>query len=375
MYLNIIFPPSGKHFLLPALMIKNYYKALGNRCYICASGDVYRGLKELKEDCLLDANLFDPKQFVGQGSINAVFWYHNTDYAISIFKSVSSKLASFCSDFFISFFPDGFGNAMWGGALRKECEASGLSAAVRSIFAFGFVHETTKKVFFDLEDRIQVLSFSLLLDVCKNYMGLSSYIASIGSVFNVSRPAVLVPYRPWCSSDFHGGIYDFGAELDLSRVYSQLYRIFGATESVFYYRGFDDAHSSRVFNHIDNIDAKVSLDGLFPSWLTLDPILVWLISTMQGSLQLITLDSTTFQIVPFLRAALAERDLPTAPTVEALIGCPESLFDEIFGASDFLHRKLRGKIADFRVRYEGFRRVGLVSELQSIDSSCFRVLI
>jgi hypothetical protein len=360
--MNYIFVPDIKYFVLPCIMLKNWFEKQEKDAVLI----VKKGLEGTFNQ--LDIN------FISLSSFNEIkvlendhfiFLHHGIEQVYNFFESIISQ--SKYTEINVSFLPDGLGNAMWGTSFidRYNNTSNKIKVNLIHAFNFGFEHGSAIKKF----GQVTTVDYSYLTDFLDSNSYLIELCSKVIKEMNLSEHNVILPYRPWCTKSFHDGIYDIGDNKYLAEIYLKQLDLIGTdkVESKVYFRG-DSRFNSECKEVLSTINSSVScteIGASYPSWLTLEPLIYFLLK-QNKSYNFITLDSTTFQAIPFLNKS-------NQSEVTAVIGCPYSLLDINPITIEFTKKKLNNKIKDFKQRYELFDKIGFPLTINTIDSGCFTV--
>jgi hypothetical protein len=369
--LNIIFCPKAKYFVIPVLMIYEHYKIKGEKALVICDNTMSESFESYGFNEFITTNLFDLKSI--KDSYNLVFFHHNTkvnkDFFINSILSLRQDLTSLN----ISYMPDGLGNAMYGdGYIDSVKSITSITLFLKHVFSFGFIHHTVCSTY--PEKNI----------VCLNYSYIEKYLDNTQINFNTSQAidtikefnsVVFIPYRPWCTEKFHGGVYDFGSNESLSKIYSSLIEEvkekYELQNYIVIFRGDSRfrENSNEVFNGI-SFDNKIMLDEMISDHVTLEPFIYKSLKTTKCDFYYITLDSTTFQCAPFFYEQAGKNK-----KMICLVGCHSIFLTSIKGGMEFCNKKLKGKVKDFYSRYESMKNTGFVTSINYVEESCFYVEI
>lgn len=371
--MNYIIFPGAKYFVLPCLMIKSFYESMGESCYIVLvdkQRDYFNIYGVDKSFLLTECQIH-----FSEGN-NYIFFHHGTESIIKRAELFINKIPIDIS-YTVSFMPDALGNAMHGKSylevinnIKKRNEKHKV---IKDIFSFGFIHSTTLNKFED--EEIINLSYDYMMKIFDDLKENDLVGKDLKSAIK-SKNIIFIPYRPWCTKKFHGGVYDFGSPEELAEIYNKLIESIlkenNYEECQIIYRGDSrfKKESQVVFDKIDHLN-KVSIDKLMSDKITLEPFIYYLMKIIDAdsNLWFLTLDSTTFQAVPFLNKEKNNGN------IYSLFGCPSEYLREIDGGFDFNAKKLRGKINDFYNRYKLFLENDLVTEVEKIEDGFLKVRI
>lgn len=364
--MNIIFCPNAKYFALPVIMIYEHYSALQEESLIVANAELLSSIKSYGNFYSQDISSFDFN--IIDSSSNLIFFCHNTNTNKEFFRKTITEAQKNSHQFKVSYMPDGLGNSMLGGDYIGDAkEYSTASIELRDVFSFGFIHYSTASQ--HPKEKIVCLSYKLF----EKYLDqryFENLFEPILNSMNSYAAIIFIPYRPWCTKKFHGGVYDFGSTKELSEIYTELiteisirYRL---NNYLVLYRG-DSRFAQESLETYNQIQApnKIRLDPLIPKDITLEPFIYKSIKKIKSNFHFITLDSTTFQCIPFMNFS-AENKL-----ISCDFGCPQKILFNKNGGQDFHNRKLKGKIKDFSDRYSSFKQAGLISNIENIEEGYF----
>jgi len=366
-----IFAPGAKQFILPCVVLYRWYRRTKSDITIVTNttnADYYRKL-----GCIaVTDQIF--QELLPDECDEYVFFKHN---AVGQFNKFCKVVAHFHASILskkvkVSFFPDGFGNAMWGkNYISDYCDEEQISKnmiEVINVFSFGFIHTSTLRQYD--ASVITVVDYSYLTELIENCQFLKDI--CIQTLINVDQftSIVLVPFRPWCTDGFHGGVYDFGDQTVLANIYCNLIENHVTTDKkMVFFRGDErfPNESSFVFDELNKSYDCLEIDTVkYPKWLTLEPLLYFMITKFQH-ISIVNLDSTTFQIVPFLI-----NRLDSHCKVSGLIGCENSILSQNSVPDTFKDSKLKVKIKDFKNRYSTFDfQDNTTLSLNEIDDTFF----
>jgi hypothetical protein len=365
---TIIVVPNQKAFVPAGLMLREYFLSQGIKP-ILISGEIAAGVfKEFEVQTHPHAFL----RTILQPKVHLVHIQLSSPGTRNSFFTCVNDLSGNCEQITISLWPDGLGNASWGERLDMQYNAEYSNAKIEfdGFFSFGFVHSTTKKLAGDFP--IKTLGYELLQKAISNSELIQRIIAPASTLLTQAS-SIIIPFRPWCTHQFHGGVYDFGNATDLSVIYSDLIHIAsrdGFAGSPIYFRPDErfQAESEAVMNSLATEFDIVDLSDLYPQWLTLEPLLSVVCTGKESKpFAMINLDSTSFQSVPFLAD---KHDLATG-----YIGACSSSLESVTGGIEFAQDKLTGKIKDFEQRYNHFQVLQRVKSVVRLDANLLRVIV
>lgn len=341
---NVIFFPGQRYFVLPIILISNYYEEKGeNVKVVCSSNE-----KKMFQEYGYENTIVNMNESICSGERNLVFFQHNTSGALNFFlrtlESVSNKQLVK-----VSLMPDGLGNSMYGECfLEIATRKFDCLFELRDVFSFGFVHSTVAKNF--ESKKIVCLSLKTLHANFKKVMQSQGFTKLKSELANVES-IILLPYRPWCTKSFHGGVYDFGDASDLARIYSEtlrsLVKKYELDNSLVLFRG-DERYpneSMQVFEQLE-FDNKINLSLYLSEKITLEPLLHFLTNDINSVLSVVSLDSTTFQSIPLIKDDTIDKK------IIGFLGCPRDLLEYSVESRAFFETKLKGKINDFFHRFK-----------------------
>jgi hypothetical protein len=359
-----IFCPDSKLFLLPSIMLREHLLANGEEATIVCSVKLSTRLQDLAVPFITRLD-FDTRA-VSEGD-DLIFFHHNSDAHYEFFKQYALELSRRFNNFTVSFYPDGFGNAMHGRHFaRRLAEEENVEVKTREYFSFGFHHRTTVKLAGADPTLIDFLHLARFFD--KN-AAIGEIVKGVAAALDPERHIIVVPFRAWCTQSFQHGMYDFGSPEDLAKIYLDLTEQVAAktdkpVQILFrpderYKQESEITHKALAARY-DLVNTAAS----FPSWLTLEPLLYLLFGAghiREGSI--ICLDSTSFQAPAFLLAGVA----PIHFT--AYMGMEEARLEGYSGGPEFVERKLRKKIDEFADRYALLLEMGLITSLDKAAPS------
>ncbi|RGP37890.1 hypothetical protein [Pseudotabrizicola alkalilacus] len=368
---NIIFCPSTKLFLLPAIMMHEFFTAAGEKSKIVIDKNMLPQAQEIGDDfCDFETAV---QYFEDCDSIRSVCFHHDDTQFQALVRNLNMVRTVFPKKRnLVSFYPDGFGNAMHGKSyVERLSNVFSDEVTVDQYLSFGFVHKTTVKLAADRP--IQTLSFSLLTDFFDRSVKIRKF-CNLEKLSGVDLDeCVMLAYRPWCTKTFHDGMYDFGNQQELAILYGSLIEraekdhgrslkvIFRADER---YKRESDLVRRLLSSRFDVID----LDSFYSQALTLEPLVYFLIKTGQVSkMSMICLDSTSFQVPAFLVQNMG------AGRLVGYLGAPKEDVYRMSGGEAFTKRKLGSKMSDFRERYRAFESDGIVESVTDLCNTFIRV--
>lgn len=369
---NIIFSTSRKLFHFPAIMMREFFSAAGEKSRIVTNDAKLPQIEGIAEHF----GTFESaaQDLADCDSIRSICFHHNGErYFEQFVRNINQVFSEFpTKQKLISFYPDGFGNAMHGISFAEKL--TGVfpdEVTIDHYLSFGFTHGTTAKL--AAGRPIQPLDFSILTDFFDRSETIQKH-CNLKELSGLSLDeCVLVPYRPWCTTAFHNGVYDFGDTKELAVLYKNLIeraqQEHGRKVKVIF-RGDErfgvesDLVRELLSRHFD----VINLASLYSQELTLEPLIYFLIKTgVVRKMSMICLDSTSFQVPAFLVRNMGPDRLV------GYMGAPMAELDGMTGGREFMNRKLRRKIADFRQRYKAFEADGIIASVIDLDDTFFQV--
>lgn len=140
---NIIFFPGPRYFVLPIILISNFYEEKGENVTVVCSSNEKRMFQEYSYENTAD----NMDESVFSGECNLVFFQHNTNGALNFFLRTLGSVSN-QQLVKISLMPDGLGNSMYGECFLEIANRKfDRLFELRDVFSFGFVHSTIAKKF------------------------------------------------------------------------------------------------------------------------------------------------------------------------------------------------------------------------------------
>ena len=366
---NYIVCPSSKLFVLPALAIKSFLEDERNeKAFIIASGEAAQIMERLGLGVNDDSCLYSTKS----PHVNLVVVQHNS---VGTWKRFERLVTGFLDAnneerLTVSFWPDGLGNASWGERLdRKYLSEHGVKIKFREFYSFGFIHTSTARL--TNKDAIQLIDYKNLTPIFEENPCIRAILDRASATLQGAAPICVLPFRPWCTAEFHGGVYNFGSLEGLARIYSELVgeieNCNGGEVSIVFRPDDRFPAESRCVQDLLQTDRElIDLSGFYPQWLTLEPLLYELYRTGRAArTSMVCLDSTSFQAAPFISDG--------RHPMQAVIGAKYQTVAAQNGGVDFMTSKLLGKVRDFYRRYHGFMEEGRVKRILRVEESLFIV--
>lgn len=383
--MNYIFVPNAKHFIFPCAMIQKHYQEERAETAFLVVPKSMNPVMSVLGLAHINFDQVDWSEF--EDAPNLVFFHHDTDVVYRQFLESVKKVRSAhsVSDLYVSFFPDGLGNAMRGENYVEQTKkiSGAISNAIRlrDVFSFGFVHDSTRVKFG--QSKIAVLSYRYLISVIEGSTYLQQVCSTIIKQCDLNNDVVFVPYRPWATEKFHNGVYSFGNDQQhgrlLAEIVTEIAEDCELSKAQLVYRGDErfKGQSDAVFFELKNSLAQFpnvtvkSIDDDYPDELTLEPILFYFMKKLSSDNKMCfaVLDSTTFQAVPFLSGAMHAK----GPRLIGYIGARRRSVEKMDGGAQFVNSKLVGKVRDFRGRYEEFATRGGIGRVTPVDDTAFWV--
>jgi hypothetical protein len=360
--------PNSKLFVPPVLMIREYFLR-ENVVPIIACDNV---LASVFREFGIDTRSQDFLKTVSRPDVELVHLQVNHPGARDSFYRIVSDLKRNCETVRVRLWPDGLGNASWGERLDLQYSAEYGNEGIEFVgfFSFGFVHSTTQQLADDF--RITTLDYDLLQKAISRSDSIKKIIAPAAEALT-QRSSIIIPFRPWCTQRFHGGVYDFGDASDLSKIYSDLIHIAntdGFAGCRIYFRPDErfQAESKTVMDSLRNDFNVMDLSNVYPQWLTLEPLLSVICSRNDSKpFAMISLDSTSFQSVPFLANGRV--------SAAGYVGARSSSLESVPGGIEFVKRRLTGKVRDFERRYRHFQSLQRVRSVEQVETNLLKVVV
>ncbi|AGP83270.1 hypothetical protein I533_16595 [Alteromonas mediterranea MED64] len=346
---NIIFFPGQRYFVLPIILIYKYYQEQDLPVIVVCEKAKQSMFSEYGFTDLVEC----AKNYLSSGNRNLVFFQHNTPGSFNAVKKVLEDIVEF-DGIELSLMPDGLGNSMYGESLIDEASKRfEHHFSLNEVFSFGFVHSTVANRF--ESEKITCLPIKPLFELFENVMQKHSF-AKLKTELDSFQNIMLIPYRPWCTKDFHGGVYDIGNAENLAKIYDDLIerlkKHYNLDNVIILFRGDGryEADSASVYDNL-TLKNKINLVDYLPEEITLEPVIYSILNKCNADFQMITLDSTTFQSVPLMCSHIAN--------VNAIgsIGCTKDLLEFSERGSHFFTSKLNGKINDFFYRFQSINSI------------------
>jgi hypothetical protein len=247
----------------------------------------------------------------------------------------------------LNFFPEGFGNAMWGekftDRIEKDFEIVD-KIHLDKIISYGFKQNYIDKKFPTAKKLI--INYEHIISAMESNKILMEIVSKALNSLDLKKELIIIPFRPWCTKSFHGGMYNFGSRDEFNELVVQLLsRIEINPKSKILFRSDSryKKESSYLFDFLsETFDTQEITDDIFPSWVSLEPLFHGIINNKKvESVKVINFDSTTSIPLVFQSA------LSSINSLLISFGCPKSILSGIKGGEDFYDRKLRSKIKMF----------------------------
>lgn len=336
-------------FLFPAEVTRRHISKKNENCEIIVAKNSkplldYFGINNLSYES------FFPHV---QPGANLIFFHSGESEPIAqILFEVSKRVP--LDNISISLLPDGFGNAHCGGYLLDELnkrnhELNNLT--LFKVYSFGFIHKYSLRDI-PLEKR-EVINYSHLRDFLEKNPALQKFYSAIDSSLNYDSDIIFIPYRPWCTEEFHKGKYLIGDQNFLAEIYNQIIELIINNENLerptilirgdYRYKKYYE----KLLLSLDKFQSFINIDNFYPEDYSLEPFLFHL-SRRASSRKIfhLTLDSNSFQPIPYLIERLERCHQ------KAYIGCLKEFFNTSRVPTQELERVLKIKIQDFHIRHK-----------------------
>lgn len=269
----------------------------------------------------------------------------------------------------VNFIPEGFGNAMWGESFIDRINVDLVEAEYKDkiklyqTISYGFKQSYIDNKFPSAEKV--VLNYEEVVNAIRENQTLQSIIEKAIRSLKLHKNLLFIPYRPWCTEKFHGGMYNFGTQEHLSEIVLRLVEILDVPEDslVLFRPDFRyPTESSHLLTKLSKAFETIELSSeIYPDWISLEPLFQGLLdSEIVSVLNIVNLDSTTAIPIMF------QSDFSSIDKLNILYGCPLRLLKYVDGGEDFYNRKLKGKIRMFSNHFKplAFERnkIGLKSD-------------
>jgi hypothetical protein len=348
-------------------MVKKWFEEKGEKADLVVPTGMQSSFEKLSVEFITSTE-FNKREH--EEKDNYIFFHHGNEGTYNFFIDIVTGVVkkSENKNLNVSFLPDGLGNTMWGESFIDRYNAKNSESSVKLLYAFGFgfEHETTLKKF----GSVTNVEYSYLTDFLDTNKYLVELCENVINEMDLGDSNVILPYRPWCTSSFHGGVYDIGDNKYLANIYLELLKIISISneQPKVFFRGDTryPVDCGEIFKAINDSIPCSEIGSDYPTWLTLEPLMYFLLNKNKVY-NFLVLDSTTFQAVPFLMNN-------SQSEVAAVIGCPTTLLSLSPVGGEFINRKLKYKINDFKNRFELFNST-VPLEINTIDSCCFSVKI